>query len=198
MRENCEPFEILVSTWLDEGLDRAGQTELLDHLTRCAGCRTFYRETRSLEGFVAMAEPREEPEPAPEAVWERIEHQARVESPATAGGSSRWLRWGLAAAAALLIGIALPLIPWPTGGASAANTPIEIRLEENREAMTETRFVELTTELLQADRKYHFAMQDVMEAVIEGSWETEGASSEGDVEDSRGEDEGDRSPRIRT
>lgn len=196
MNENCEPFETLVSTWLDEGLDREDQTELLDHLARCAGCRSFYRETRSLEGFVAMAEPPEAREPAPEAVWERIERQAWVEAPAA--GSGRWMRWGLAAAAALLIGIALPLIPWPTGGASTANAPIEIRLEENREDMTETRFVELTTELLQADRKYHFAMQDVMEAVIEGSWEAEGASSEGDVEEGGGEDDGDRSSRVRT
>ncbi len=58
--------------------------------------------------------------------------------------------------------------------------------------------MELTTELLQADRKYHFAMQDVMEAVIEGSWEAEGATSEGKRNESEGESDEERRSRIRT
>lgn len=191
MSATCERYEVLVSTWLDESLDRSRQRELLDHLTRCAACRRFYLEARALEGLVAVVEPRGQEE-APEAVWERIERRARRR-----GGSGKPLVWLAAAAAALAVGVALTWIPWP-GLQSAAAEPIEILLEEHREDMTEERFVELTTELLQADRKYHFAMQDVMRAVIESSWEGEGATSEGSVEEA-GDDEGDnRANRIRT
>lgn len=204
MSENCETFEILVSTWLDEGLDRRLQRELLDHFVRCAECRRFYREARSLEGLVAVTEPETAPEPAPEAVWEQIERRAgREPRPGRrgvegSGGISGWRRWAIAAAAALVVGIALPFVPWPAGGTDRAAAPIDILLEENRDEMTETRFVELTTELLQADRKYHFAMQDVMEAVIEGSWESEGATSEGDIDERADEDDDERRSRIRT
>ncbi len=55
--------------------------------------------------------------------------------------------------------------------------------------MTESRFLELATEILRADRRYHFAMQEVMDKVIDDEWEPEGVTSEGLSEESA-KDEG--------
>ena len=54
---DCERHEILVSTWLDGQLEREGQIECLDHLVRCAACRSFYADARALDGLVELVRP---------------------------------------------------------------------------------------------------------------------------------------------
>lgn len=59
---------------------------------------------------------------------------------------------------------------WSSGGGRAKLAPrpadAEIVLGEATGQMTETRFVDLTKEVLRADRRYHAAMHEVMEQVL--------------------------------
>ena len=185
---NCESCEILISTWMDEGLEHGGQRELLDHLVCCPRCRTFYAEARTLEGLVALTGAgTAAEEPAPE-IWDHIESRTRAADASVAGPSS----WAWRAAAALALGAALAFAPWPTSSAPArSDQRVEVVLEEDRGLMTESRFLELATELLRADRRYHFAMQEVMDKVIDDEWEPEGGTSEGITEESSKDEESD-------
>ncbi len=183
---NCESYETLISTWVDEGLEHGGQRELLDHLVRCPACRGFYADARALEGLVALAgSGATGEEPAPE-IWQRI--RSRTEDRESSGES--WPSWAWRAAAALLIGAALAFAPWPTSSSlERSGEQVEVILEEDRGLMTEGRFVELAAELLRADRRYHFAMQEVMDKVIDDQWEPEGVTSEGHFEESAKDEE---------
>lgn len=190
--QSCESYETLISSWLDEGLDHTGQRELLDHIIRCPECRGFYADARALEGLVAIAGRGAVAEAPPPELWERIRGRTERARESTEGRPS----WAWRAAAALVIGAALAFAPWPTSSpASRSNRGVDIVLEEDRGSMTESRFLELATEILRADRRYHFAMQEVMDKVIDDEWEPEGVTSEGVSEDSEDdEDRDDASP----
>jgi predicted anti-sigma-YlaC factor YlaD len=159
----CEHFEILVSTWLDSQLDRRGQVECLDHLARCASCREFYVEARALDGLVAAVRtPADAEAPSPE-VWKRIEWVSRKERKRPA--RRRIPAWALQAAAVVVVTVGLSVLVWNGIGVAPAPAQAEILLGSDTD-MTETRFVELTREVLQADRRYHAAMFLIMEQVV--------------------------------
>lgn len=167
MNHECERNEMLLSTCLD-GEDRAAdRLELLDHLARCRDCRDFYLEARALGGLAAAVRP-----PAADASpgrdrWERI-RAAAVPQSSSIRRRPAVPAWALRAAAFLVVAAGLafalgrPARVLPAAGASV----VEVVLEEDAEAMTESRFVELTTEVLRADRRYHQAMFRVMEQVV--------------------------------
>lgn len=206
MTNPCEHHETQVSAWLDGELERAGQVELLDHLARCGPCRGFYLEARALDGLMAIAGSRDGGEEAAPELWEGIAHRA-AERDET--GTRRRLPsrvWKIAATVLLAAGLALLL--WPSRPADvvpvAADTPsdeIEILLEEDSGRMSESRFVELASEVLRADRKYHFAMYEVMDQVIRDTGGQEGTAepppSEGEREEEQGEREGEGGKRLR-
>jgi len=52
---------------------------------------------------------------------------------------------------------------------------IELRLGEDRGKMTESRFIELTAELLRSDRRFHRKMLAVMQQVNQGEMILEGS-----------------------
>lgn len=168
----CEHFETLVSTWLDSQLDRQGQIECLDHLARCAACRDFYVEARALDGLVAAVRtPADAAAPSPD-VWKRIEWVSRKERKRPA--RRRIPAWALQAAAVVVVAVGLSVLVWNGIGVAPAPAQAEILLGSKTD-MTETRFIELTREVLQADRRYHAAMFLIMEQVVHdtaGSGET--------------------------
>jgi predicted anti-sigma-YlaC factor YlaD len=142
---DCEHYETLLSTWLDGELDHDGQIEALDHLVRCEPCRDFHREIRALDGWVAaLREPAGTAAAAP----------ARRVSPA----------WAWRAAAVLVVALGVWALLWR--GGAVAPAPAEAEISLGRGTMTEHRFVELTREVLQADRRYHAAMYEVMRRVV--------------------------------
>ena len=57
---------------------------------------------------------------------------------------------------------------------------VDVVLEEDRGLMTDDRFIELTTEILKADRSYHRKMFEVMSVVTAMGEEPEGSSDGGD------------------
>ncbi len=190
--KNCESYESLVSVWLDDELDRPGQVECLDHLMRCASCRGFYLDARALDGLVgAIRRPTEATEPS--HVWKRIERATRKDRARPA--RRRIPAWALQAAAVIVVGVGLSFMVW-SGRMLEAPLPdqAEVVLGENSGQMTDTRFVELTMEVLRAERHYHSAMLEVMGQVVRDTAETREASDEGLIEASENSESGEPGP----
>ncbi len=181
---NCEHYEILVSAWLDDQLERAEQVGLLDHLVRCPACRRFYVQARGLDGLLAaIRTPASEARPSPR-MWERIAIAA------AAPDTKPWWQsppaWALRAAAVIVLAVGLGLVfigfpvPQPTAD------PVVIG--GNAGDMTEARFFELAEEVMSADHRYQLAMYRVMEQVIRDTSADE-ASSDGWAPRGEGESE---------
>ncbi len=176
--KNCEACESHVSTWLDGELDRPGQVECLDHLMRCEPCRGFYLDARALDGLVgAIRTPAESPQPSPD-VWKRIERATRTDRGRS--GLGRIPAWALQVAAVIVVGVGLSFMVW-SGRMLEAPLPTqaEVVLGEDVGQMTDTRFVELTKEVLRADRQYHSAMHEIMAQVVRDTAIPREASDEG-------------------
>ena len=187
--KNCEAYESLVSTWLDDELDRPGQVEVLDHLMRCASCREFYLDARALDGLVGAIRTPAEATPASPEMWKRIERETRTDRARPVG---RWIpAWALQAAAVLVVGVGLSVMAW-SGRMLEAPLPeqAEVMLGENVGQMTDTRFVELTKEVLRSERHYHSAMHEIMAQVVRDTAATREASDEGLIEASENGDTG--------
>lgn len=180
----CEEFELLASAFVDDELSRDETVSLLDHLATCDPCRLFYREARSLqEAFTAP------PVLAvlPNTTWQRIESRARSRP-----GVPAWA-WRTAA------GLFLAIVVWQVAQVRVApfsDPPsVQVSLEESKGSMSDARFVELTTEVLRADRRYHQAMLQVMREVNQATGiekvSEESILNEGEVGDEggRGEEE---------
>jgi hypothetical protein len=159
----CERYRIEMSALLDGEADPAAALAILDHAAACAGCRAFWREMRRGQALLDRLAPAAEPaaaDPQP-AVAPRGRRGFRTRTP-------QWA-WGLAALLILAVGLgAVGLMdrPWRD------RTPLEgelltVRLEEDPGGMDELRFVEMTTELLRADRRYHEKMYEVLDRVRE-------------------------------
>ena len=174
---SCKHYEILVSAWLDGQLERNEQVECLDHLVRCGACRGFYVEARALDGLVAAVRtPAGAEAPSPE-IWKRIEWAARKKTRQPA--RRRIPGWALRAAAVLVVAVGLSVMLW-NGRVVRAPAQAEVLLGQG--SMSEERFVELTREVLQADRRYHSAMYQIMQQVVRDTAESGEASSEGAIQ----------------
>jgi hypothetical protein len=194
----CEDIEILASAFVDDELGRDETVGLLDHLAVCDSCRLFYRQSRAL-GEALSGSPA--PAVLTESAWRRIEARAQRRSALPA--------WGLRAAA----GIVVALLLWqvsqlrlppleeskPTDVAfhdrapaeEPGAGPIEVNLEDSKGTMSDGRFIELTSEVLRADRRYHVAMLQVLTEVNEATGiarvSEESTSREGESGESVGE-----------
>lgn len=170
----CRNCETLVSEWIDDQLGRREQVQCLDHLARCVSCRKFYLDARALDGLVAALRTPAGAERPSSEVWRRIErvvdkdHKRRRFVPA----------WALQAAAVVVVAIGLSIVVWNGSAVAPSSAPERAEIELGSDPMTETRFVELTREILQADRRYHSAMYRVMERVVRDTAATDEASRE--------------------
>jgi hypothetical protein len=166
---DCERYEILVSSWLDAQLERADQIEMLDHLVRCARCREFYLSGRALSGLLAAAGSEALAEQPSPHVWERIERSSEERASERRGGwawaRARQFQMGALTAAAAVLVVLGVLVTRPERPASVAPEPAGIRLGEDAGRMSDARFVELTAEVLRADRRYREAFYEVMRQV---------------------------------
>jgi len=192
MNETCNVFETSISALLDGELAAGEQLPVIDHLLECPACREFYRQARSLDDLV-VASRSQDAAPAPEELWRRIAAESGLERgerparPTWAGArglhrlSARTI--GIAAAAVLGLGLwwLLPLAESPApvvDEVAGTEDDVDVVLEEDRGAMSEDRFLELTMEILRADRSYHRKMLDVMSVVTAMTKEPEGSPDE--------------------
>jgi len=174
---HCEFFEIELSTLLDDELSHAEVLRVVDHLASCAQCRAFYRGARALD--LALAERGASAEALRAGLWARVERRASGpdSSRARRARPPAVLVWGLRAAAAILVvvgGWTATRLWTAPGGAPSSREVVSIALASNPDGMSDQRFVELTTELLEADPRYHRKMQQIMAAVSRSSVAPEG------------------------
>ena len=177
----CRDYELEISALLDGESDPSTALELLEHVGTCGSCGTFVREVREAQAKIDRAYFEAEP------VLTEVSPRQRDRS---LGPLPRWA-WGMAAAIMVAVGGSLAINANYSNGSANSLTDAEIvvRLEEDRGTMTDDRFIELTTELLRADRIYRDEMYSVLDAARSGDAPNERTMSEGMNES--GEAEGD-------
>ncbi|MBD3167210.1 hypothetical protein GF324_11465 [bacterium] len=179
MDSRYEQYEADISALIDGELEPERTVELMDRIATDERLRQFYRDVRHLQSLVDAAPPKRESAPPPEDLWNRIEKETKPKQAMVIRLNSTLVKT-LAAAAVVLITIgALAGGLLPGQDKNWREDVIEVDLASQENSMTEQRFIELTTELLRADRRYHRKMYDVMEMVTrqsvipEGSYEGE-------------------------
>ncbi len=175
--------EIQVSALLDGELGREETLAVVDQLLESPALQRFYRAGRRLD--VALGELRGgDAEGAPPSeLWSRIAAAATLPDRGKAAASRPrppvW-RWALQAAAVVLVAVATwllaPSAQRPGGPLDLAGSDVvSVALASEPDRMTERRFLEITTELLRADRSFHRQMYQILQAVhrpsLEGSAE---------------------------
>lgn len=196
-----------LSALLDGELERDERIHVLDRLATDPGVREAYLDMRRLEEVVNAAEL---PGTLPVRLWRAVLRKVGAVPHRGPSSLGRWLRpvpipaWALGVATVLV----LTLVVWgnvagPVRSPEARLQPgvtIEVGLGSARDGMDDTRFVELTTELLRADRRYHRKMLEVMQEVEGSAFIAEGADDRGAGDEARSTDRPDlpADPRVRS
>lgn len=176
MSHPCEEHAAELSALLDGEIDRGILLPTLDHLARCAPCRDFYRRARALDGTLALVRENDRGTGHGSLPgWREVERRSRRRLP-----HRRALAWSGRLAAGLLAAAGLAAALGTLGGPEAPppGSVVEVRLEGDRGHMDEARFLELATELLRADRRYHLAMEQVLAEVNRRTFGREGSAEE--------------------
>jgi hypothetical protein len=194
-----QQLEADLSSLIDGELEADRLLEVIDHLLDEASAQRFYRRARALSGLVEATDSTVRSEP-PVAVWRRISHaidgNEAAESPDADSGPGHgdpWRagsrpslgghlpRWASFVVAATLLVAAL-VAGWQlrrevtSPAEQGAGAIASITVGEGE--MTDSRFVELATELLGAERRYRREIVDIIQSV-EAELPTEMGSAEG-------------------
>jgi hypothetical protein len=194
-----------LSALLDGELDREQRVAILDRLATRGECRQIYLEMRKMEEVVRSAEL---PGTLPGRLWRAVQRRAGHHGPGQGAAAWSWLRpvpipaWALGAAAVLLLTLVVwgnvSTLPEPGARRLQPGVTIQVGLGSDEAGMDDERFVELTTELLRGDRRYHRKMLEVMQEVDGSAFIAEGAGDVGDGDEGRAGErsEPDPAPRI--
>ncbi|MDP8206136.1 MAG: hypothetical protein P9L92_05685 [Candidatus Electryonea clarkiae] len=167
-----------ISALIDGELEPEALLITLDKLVDDNQCIEFYEDTRKMQQRLGAGDFPHSDSKLPQDLWNKIERKSGLNRPLIVklfGKTSPvW-----AAAATIFFVFSL----W-AGGVLEFKIPqfgdrtISLTLGENEGKMDEERFVELTAELLKADKRYHRKMLDVMEAVDSRAFIQEGSLEE--------------------
>jgi hypothetical protein len=162
----CEKHEVELSALIDGESDLATAIQILDHLARCPSCQAYYKRLRSLQELIDQ--------------MQTVTDAPVIQLPSRRGIQPRLRaiplrgipRWAHALAAVLVLAIGI----WSVAQIRSDSVPapsnaeglVTIRLEENKGQMSDGRFLEVATELLQADRQYHRLMFQLLEMIQYG------------------------------
>ncbi len=184
MTDREERYEAEISALIDGELDHVSVLEVVDDLVDRSEGRDFYRRARRLGGLLEQARESSRAGDLPPDLWRRIEREwaegGGHDAEAMDGVVRPWprsvARWSLRVAAAAAIAVAA----WTVGRGGPiqdrlAGDVVRIELASDAGAMTDERFVALAAELLRADRRYHLAMGEIMDAVTRQVAATEGS-----------------------
>ena len=184
----CKTFELAISALIDGELESPEQLPAIDHLLECASCQDFYGRARALGSMVTFGEA--SAEPAPPEVWERIATETGLAepNPESLGATPWWRRsHAMSGTLGLAAGLILALAIWflrpvvleeSTPVVDREGGVVNVVLEQDRGSMSDERFLELTTELLRADRGYHRKMFEIMRVVDDLAVRPEGSGDE--------------------
>jgi len=173
----CQEHEIELSSLLDGESSAAAMVRTLDHLVGCPACRGFYAELRSFQERVDSLAPLSPGEGLSTTPADPFPVVSPAVAPASAGkrrlpGGARPIRlprWAWGAAATLILTLSLAGAHWLPARRQAPRPErgetLTVRLEEDAGQMSDRRFLQLTTELLRADRRYREMMGRVLDDV---------------------------------
>lgn len=161
----CERHQMEISALLDGESTPAAAIRVLDHLTACPSCRSFYGEVRGFHDLVSDLRDAWDAGDAGDAGNAGAARRPRSRLLRWTAAAPRWT-WGLAAVLALAVGWwGVARFGPPVGPAGAGTAPVTIELGGDAGRMDDARFVEMTRELLQADRRYHRMMLGLLTAL---------------------------------
>jgi len=169
--KTCEQFEINISELIDGECPPERIRQTVNHLAQCDACMAIYREMCYFQNRIDQT---------PLAANDAVAIDSEIEKNKTSTIRLRMIpRWVWPIAAILLVSISLSLtdnfpIRVLPGDQAAEDNLISVQLEQNKGQMTEDRFIELTLELLAADRKY----QQSMAEILHRAWNTGTRSDE--------------------
>lgn len=164
--KRCKEYEIELSAMLDGESDPATAVALMDHISECGACRSFYQELRSFQSLVddlsPVAKPREVSQPA-RSLWS-------------------WIfpvpRWAWGAAAAILIAIGSYAVGTTQAGVAIDGNTITFEVDPNESTVSEEEFVELASEILRSDPRYQRQLYQILGQIETGEGSGEGLTSD--------------------
>jgi hypothetical protein len=163
MEKNLQPFEENLSAIMDGELTGEKLLESIDALVETGELRSFWRDSRSLQK--ALAAPQAGLiEAPPDSLWDNVEY-ATGKQRAKVFQLNKVSPQVWAAAASIVLIFSLTVAGLLRGTFPEQANAKTIQLGQNDGRMTEDRFIDLTTELLQADSRYHRKMLEVMQTV---------------------------------
>ena len=178
-KEMQDRHEIEISTLLDGELSGEEMRLAIDALIEDEELRTFWRSSRELDHTLHIRRGGEHQD-LPGDLWDQIERQAGL-SRARVIAMPRMTTRAWAAAASILLILSLSLFGVWQMPSPATATEKTVQLGSHEGQMTEERFIALTTELLQADSRYHRKMLEVMEVVNQKAYGRNEASNSGEI-----------------
>lgn len=161
--EQREHYEADLSAIVDGELDGEPLRQAIDALIRNPDLRAFWAESRAMQSSLFGENDRAGITP-PEGMWDKIQKKARPRAKIFLLSSAPARTW--AAAATILLAVGLTV-----SGFLKVDIPFfhnqqrTIQLAGDRGSMSEDRFLQLTTEILQADPRYQRKMLEVMQVV---------------------------------
>ncbi len=185
---SCEHYEMEISALIDGELPAAEALTVTDHLLHCPDCQEFYCLVRGVDHALEEAKLIARTGDLPVGLWTRIDAASGAQSRSNASQDKvvamrkphQVAPWLLKMAAAVLIMVGV----WSLGqlwvNPGLGGGALQVHLESDRGAMNDERFIDITTELLRADRRYHQKMLEIMTAINSHSYVSEG-SPESDV-----------------
>jgi hypothetical protein len=169
----CESYETHISALLDGEVARGDVLFILAHLPSCRSCQSFYSETRALQAIAdSMPTAALEERDAPGVTSPPLSTRRLV--PTAWAQPTRWV-WGIAAGMILVVGLWLGQAQLRPSRAPSGNAVVEVMLEEHKGKMSESRFLEMAIELLEADRRLQHQMLELLQHVERSRFVEEGS-----------------------
>ncbi len=167
-----EEWEANISALFDGELDRDTTLDTVDKLLLNPELQRFYREARLLhKEFDWKNTETVTLTTLPTGLWKKIEKKGLNVPQKVWGMPASSFRWLAAASVILFLTVTVAKVDWSSVLFHITRMenkgPIQIELGEGNNNMTEDRFMAMTAELLQSDKRFHWKMLEILQQVTE-------------------------------